>query len=80
MGIHIVSVLFLQDRSDSIDKAELRSLFRDLFPDFPRCFMKKFGDTIHANTLPFSTMLERYVNDEFRASDTDFSMSECGNA
>ncbi|KAJ8027392.1 FGFR1 oncogene partner [Holothuria leucospilota] len=44
-----------KDKSGSIDKDELRSLFIDVFPHFHR------------------NMLERYVNDEFSAGDTDFS-------
>ncbi|XP_071800545.1 uncharacterized protein [Asterias amurensis] len=44
-----------KDKSGSIDKDELRSLFIDMFPHFHR------------------NMLERYVNDEFRAGDSDFS-------
>ncbi|XP_071509182.1 centrosomal protein 43-like [Diadema antillarum] len=44
-----------KDKSGSIDKNELRSLFVDMFPTFHR------------------NMLERYVNDEFRAGDRDFS-------
>ncbi|XP_032881575.1 centrosomal protein 43 isoform X2 [Amblyraja radiata] len=44
-----------KDKNGELNKEELKELFVDLFPHFPK------------------NMLDRYVNDEFRAVDKDFS-------